>query len=95
MSVITTRPNKRGFGANHHKTLRRLVLPTELRQLDDLQAYLRRKGNYPLIKVGFKYKKYATIAPRYLPRVQFSDEGLQTHIDTVSHQPAFDVIATK
>lgn len=55
-----------GISINERKSVKRLVLPTEIQQQDDLQAYLRLKGGLPVSQISFKYKEYEKISDRYL-----------------------------
>tara|TARA_R110000868_G_scaffold266583_1_gene525829 strand:- start:46485 stop:48323 length:1839 start_codon:yes stop_codon:yes gene_type:complete len=56
------------ISVNEHKRERRIILPTEIQRLEDLQAYVRLKGAMPITKVKFKYKNHPKIASRYIPR---------------------------
>lgn len=50
--------NRDGVSINKQRTLRNVVLPSELQTLDDLEAYFKVSGNYPLTKIKLKYTEY-------------------------------------
>jgi len=53
--------NRDGVSINKQRTLRNVVLPSELQTLDDLEAYFKVSGNYPLTKIKLKYTEYEEV----------------------------------
>lgn len=47
---------------------KKVVLPTEIKMLDDLEGYLKSKGSLPPCKVKFKYTQYPKFNPEYIQR---------------------------
>jgi type IV secretory pathway TraG/TraD family ATPase VirD4 len=72
---------------NEHKKIKRIVLPTEIRRLDDLQAYLRLKGDLPITKVKFHYKEYPEVATRYIEKTICIDDEMQQVMDELPESP--------
>ena len=70
-----------------HKKLKRIILPTEIRRLDDLTAYLRLKGDIPITKIAFNYKAYPEIAPRYIERAVCIDREIEDVINELPDKP--------
>ncbi len=46
-----------GVSLSHHTRQKPLVMPTELSQLKDLEAYIKLPGDYPCTKLQMKYQK--------------------------------------
>lgn len=73
---------------SEHKKIRRIVLPTEVRRLDDLNAFLRLKGDLPITKVCFNYKAYPDISSRYSERNVCIDHEIESVINELPKKPA-------
>lgn len=58
---------RENLSLNHHDKIQNLVLPSEISGLDDLQAYLKLKGSYPMAQVKFEYKKHEVKQPGLVP----------------------------
>jgi type IV conjugative transfer system coupling protein TraD len=58
---------RENLSLNHHDKIQSLVLPSEISGLDDLQAYLKLKGSYPMTRVQFTFQKYEAKQPGLVP----------------------------
>ena len=56
-----------GINISTHSNIKNLVLPTEVMNLKNLEAYMRFGMDYPVAKVKIPYKSYKQIAPKYIP----------------------------
>ncbi len=54
-----------GVSINKQDIQKNIVLPTEIMQLQNLNAYVKFAGDFPITKSSFKYKNYAKVAERY------------------------------
>lgn len=60
--------NRDGVSISKRTHMQYVVLPSELQDLDDLNAYLRVPGSYPVAKITFDYVKYPEPNERLVPR---------------------------
>lgn len=56
-----------GISLSKDKHHRKIVLPSEIRNLPDLNAYLKLPGDWPITKIEFNYKSYEKVSPDFLP----------------------------
>ncbi|MDA0967628.1 MAG: type IV conjugative transfer system coupling protein TraD [Proteobacteria bacterium] len=56
-----------GINISTHTNLKPLILPTEVMNLKNLEAYIRFGMDYPIAKVKVQYKSYKQISPKYIP----------------------------
>jgi type IV secretory pathway TraG/TraD family ATPase VirD4 len=61
-----------GVSLNHQKSLKRLVISSEIMCLKALQAYIKFAGAFPVAKVSFKVKNRDKIAVRFLNKDDIS-----------------------
>lgn len=54
-----------GVNINKQEIQKNIILPTEIMQLQNLTAYVKFAGDFPIAKSSFKYKNYAKVAERY------------------------------
>lgn len=57
---------KDGVSINEQEIQKNIVLPTEIMQLENLSAFIKFGGDFPVSFSKFKYKKYENISPRYI-----------------------------
>lgn len=50
--------NRDGVSINRNRHMQKVALPSEIQNLDDLEAYLRIPGNFPVAKIAFEYVNY-------------------------------------
>lgn len=57
-------------GVSIHQERRReaIIKPTDFLELDDLQAYLKLPGSWPVTKLQFEFKKRESISESFIPR---------------------------
>lgn len=55
-----------GISLNQQKKIQSVVTTSDIMQLDDLKAYLKYPGSYPIAKIEFDYKKYAFKSPVFV-----------------------------
>ena len=59
-----------GVTLSTRKDVRPLVLPSEVARLENLSGYLKFPGEWPVARIGLRYRKRRTVAPRFVPRAQ-------------------------
>ncbi|MCZ4786734.1 type IV conjugative transfer system coupling protein TraD [Legionella pneumophila] len=62
-----------GVSVSRQTREKRLVMPTEIQVLDDLEGYLRVKGNFPAAKINLNYVDYPVKHPEFIARKIDSD----------------------
>lgn len=62
-----------GVSVSRQTKEKRLVMPTEIQVLDDLDGYLRVKGTFPAAKINLKYVHYPLKHPEFIARKIDSD----------------------
>lgn len=76
-----------GISVSRNTREKRLVLPTEIQTANDLQGYIRVKGELPAAKVNLKYIHHPEIHPEFIAREIDSDplrQKVETLVDTYS-----------
>lgn len=76
-----------GISVSRNTREKRLVLPTEIQTANDLQGYIRVKGELPAAKVHLKYICHPEIHPEFIAREIDSDplrQKVETLVDTYS-----------
>lgn len=70
-----------GINLNVQRHIKNLVMPTEVMNLKNLNAYIRFGQDYPISKIELKYKDRKAIAPKFVPyevlRVVKKDSGAE------------------
>lgn len=100
-----------GVSLNTQKSLKRLVISSEIMFMKALQAYIKFAGDFPISKILFKIKNRAKIAQRFIEKTKFievenivdvKEENIalqnskEAEISTEQEQLSqFDYIATK
>lgn len=57
-----------GISVGSHRQVTPIVLPSEIQYLDDLQAFVKLKGNVPVTKITLKYKHYPLSSSAFIER---------------------------
>jgi type IV secretory pathway TraG/TraD family ATPase VirD4 len=72
---------KDGVNINQQDIQKNIVLPTEIMQLKNLNAYIKFAGDFPIALSDFKYKTFKKIAERYIGRTEtiFNDKKNTTN----------------
>lgn len=76
-----------GISVSRQTKEKRLVLPTEIQTLNDLNGYLRVKGDFPAAKVMLDYVQHPIIHDEFIPRVVDPDplrQKVEKLVDTYS-----------
>ncbi|PSW23354.1 type IV conjugative transfer system coupling protein TraD, partial [Photobacterium phosphoreum] len=64
-----------GISLGHQNVKRQAVTATEISQLEDLECWLKTKGNYPITKLQLHYDKFKQIAEPFIPReIHYSEK---------------------
>lgn len=74
-----------GISVSRQTREKRLVMPTEIQILDDLEGYLRVKGNLPAAKINLNYVEYPVKHPEFIARKIDSDplrQEIEQLVDT-------------
>ena len=77
-------------GESYHKSnqLKRLVLASEIRSLENLHFYIRLK-NFPVAKSDISYRHYPDIVPAFVPNDHFRTDKLTLRaVDSRQHSPS-------
>lgn len=92
-----------GISVSRQTKEKRLVMPTEIQMLDDLEGYLRVKGNLPTAKINLKYVDYPIKHPEFIARKIDSDplrqeveQLVETYADPIlasSHETALEEVS--
>lgn len=69
-----------GVSVSRQTKEKRLVLPSELQELDDLQGYLRVKGQFPAAKVQLKYVHYPVLHSEFIAR-ELNPDPLRQNVE--------------
>ena len=56
-----------GINVHTHSTNKRLVLPSEIMNLGNLEGYIRMVNRYPVAKIQALYQEHPEVAPKFLP----------------------------
>ena len=76
-----------GISVSRQTREKRLVLPTEIQVVNDLQGYLRVKGDFPAAKVSLNYVNHPIIHEEFLAREMDPDplrQKIESLVDTYS-----------
>ncbi|HGK6639219.1 TPA: type IV conjugative transfer system coupling protein TraD [Legionella pneumophila] len=92
-----------GVSVSRQTKEKRLVMPTEIQVLDDLEGYLRVKGNFPAAKINLKYVHHPIKHPEFIARTIDSDplrqeveQLVDTYADPIlasSHETALEEVS--
>lgn len=92
-----------GVSVSRQTKEKRLVMPTEIQILDDLEGYLRVKGNLPTAKINLKHVHYPLKHPEFIARKIDSDplrqeveQLVETYADPIlasSHDTALEEVS--
>ena len=74
--------NRDGVSINRNRHMQKVALPSEIQNLDDLEAYLRIPGNFPIAKIKFDYVDYEEPNEPIILR-----EGITEKIDVNKNNP--------
>lgn len=77
---------KNSVSLSQHHNIKRIVLPSQLRQLDDLEAYLRLKGDWPIAKIKFTYRDYSESQLSFEPREIDVDTSLENMMKQIQEE---------
>jgi type IV conjugative transfer system coupling protein TraD len=69
-----------GVNIHKEKSIKHLVLPTEIMNLKNLEGFINFCGNYPIAKIQLHYKPWPSIAAKYidLPAIELEIEDKET-----------------
>jgi type IV conjugative transfer system coupling protein TraD len=62
--------NRDSINLRRSRQVRKSILPSEIRALNDLEGYLITPGNYPVVKFKAQYVQTEKIAPAFVPRIE-------------------------
>lgn len=92
--IIKQKSESISYGSNiphqsttEHEHEKSIVIPSEVSILNDLEAYLRLKGDIPITKIKFNYKEYLEVAPRYLEKRISIDREVEDVINGLPQNP--------
>ena len=74
---------KDGISITQQKHVKQLILPSQIKQLEDLEAYLQLKGNWPITKIKFDYITYSDLQPNFIARPVQLDNELENTIKQI------------
>ena len=74
-----------GISLNEQTTTRPLILETEIKELNDLEAYIRLLGKWPITKVKFPFKERQACEPVFIER-DFEIASLRQEVDNLIKQ---------
>lgn len=74
--------NRDGVSINRNRHMQKVALPSEIQNLDDLEAYLRIPGNFPIAKIKFDYVDYEELNKPIILR-----EGIAEEININKNKP--------
>lgn len=57
-----------GISMSHQRVTRPIVLPSEIKQLENLECYVQLNGHYPVTKMKLAYEQDPIIAPDFITR---------------------------
>ena len=57
-----------GVSMSHHKKVKPIVMPSEIKRLNDLECFLRMKGDLPVTKLKLDYLSYESSNKAFEPR---------------------------
>lgn len=74
-----------GISLSEQTTTRPLILETEIKELNDLEAYIRLLGKWPITKVKFPFKERQACEPIFIERA-FEIASLSQEVDNLIKQ---------
>ncbi|MDE0006242.1 MAG: type IV secretion system DNA-binding domain-containing protein [Rhodospirillaceae bacterium] len=63
-----------GVTLTPRREVRPVVLPSQIMRLENLEGYLKLRGQYPVARIKLKYVKRPKIAPRFVPLPSVADK---------------------
>ncbi|HIF0232777.1 TPA: type IV conjugative transfer system coupling protein TraD [Legionella pneumophila] len=82
-----------GVSISRQTREKRLVMPTEIQVLDDLEGYLRVKGNFPAAKINLKYVNYPIKHPEFIAR-KIDSDPLRQEVEQLVETYADPILAS-
>jgi type IV secretory pathway TraG/TraD family ATPase VirD4 len=79
--------SKDGGSVNTQRREKRIVLPSEIKKLDDFEGYLQLSGNYPVARVKFERCSYPKSQPAFVPRAELSLDSPECSIKAFIPKP--------
>lgn len=74
---------KDGVSLSPHKTIKNIILPSQIKQLNNLEAYLQLIGDWPITKINFTYQDYPEKNSDFISRPIALDESLEKTIQEI------------
>lgn len=81
-----------GISISRQVKEKKLVLPSEIMLLNDLEAYLKVKGRYPVAQVDIPYVDYPDIHPEFIER-EGEKDSLAREVDALVEKYEYPVLA--
>lgn len=72
-----TAGTRESVSVNQQRNIKRIILPSQIKRLNDLEAYLQLKGDWPITKVKFNYQEYPEGQPAFVSRPMDVDVELE------------------
>ena len=72
-----------GVSLGAQKTIKKVVPPTEIMKLKDLNCFIKMKGDLPVTKYAFTYLKMEQKAPSFIPKSKNREDDKQNHFKFV------------
>ncbi|WP_298624828.1 type IV conjugative transfer system coupling protein TraD [uncultured Legionella sp.] len=82
-----------GVSVSRQTKEKRLVMPTEIQILDDLDGYLRVKGTFPAAKINLKYVHYPLKHPEFIAR-KIDSDPLRQEVEQLVETYADPILAS-